>query len=213
MKEIEAQTEQHRTQSNAIVVAYLCPNCKKHLAYLSAGPDPLTIETTNRLHLQIDESFVWSDAENCFLRPKNFSGIPNAKHKDKKLLEVALHQAKQQLANDGWTEETKAQMETFKADLEELTVEEKIRLKEYQAELIAANPSLYDVDRSRFKKEMDETIHRLERYLAEFGTTKRTGPQSLHEAEILTRPEQSFLCCGQLVKANLQAGSLAVIRD
>jgi hypothetical protein len=205
--------EEHRTQFNAIVVAYLCPKCKKLLAYLSTSPDPLTTEKTNRLHLQIDESFVWSEAENCFLRPKNFDGIPNAKRKDRKILEVALHQAKQQLANDGWTEETKAQMETFKADLEELTVEEKIRLKEAYAELIAANPAVYDVDRSRFKKQMNETIQRLERYLAEFGTKKRTGPQSLDEVEILTRPDQSFLCCGQLVKVNLQAGSLAVIRD
>jgi hypothetical protein len=205
MKEIDAIAQEARNQFNTPTIAYLCPKCKTHLAYLSAGPDRLglTGEKAIKLELQINENFVWSKKENCFLRPKNFDGKRPANRDEKKELEKSLHKSKQQLANDGWTPETKAEVEAFAARLSELPVGEQIRLKEVQAELIAANPSLYDLDRSRFKKEMNEDIQREEKYLAELSSKTWSGPIFLDEGDLLVQPEKGFLCCGRMVRLSV----------
>ncbi len=214
MNEINAVTQEARNQFNTPTIAYLCPKCKTHLAYLSAGPDRLglTGESTIKLELQINENFFWSKTDNCFKYPIGFGldktgSVIGKKRRatpdEKKELEKSLRKNKQLLANDGWTPETKAEMEASEAQLSELKVGEKIRLKEAHTELIAANPSVYDEDRSRFRKQMKEIIEHQEKYLAELDSKTWSGPIFLDEGDLLVQPEKGFLCCGRMVRLSV----------
>ncbi len=226
MKEIDAISQEFRTQFNAPIIAYSCPSCKTLLAYLSAGPNQVrficTGEKTIELELQINENFVWSKKNNRFEYPIGFGldktgSVIGKKRRatpdERKELEKSLHKNKQLLANDGWTPETKAEAEAFKARLSGLPVGEQIRLKEAYKELIAANPSLYDEDRSRFKKEMNKTIQREKKYLAELGSKTWDGPIFLDEGDLLVQPEKGFLCCGQMVRLSVLPRAQFVIDE